>query len=171
MDAVPPINYDGRGSDTLAVAADPTSPSVVFVTGSSPPTGSPPPFNSLAGVICRGDFSQPSGSQWTLVAGSGATGTPPGGTGHNPIDPHTDSKVLAFDAGGNLLLGDDGGIYRLVHPDGARATDRYWVSVNGTLQDTELYAVAYDSVHHIVVGGAQDDGLSIQPAPGQAAWN
>jgi hypothetical protein len=165
MDAVPPINYDGRGSDTLAVVADPTSASVVFVTGSSPPTG------SLAGVVYRGDFGQPSGSQWTLVVGSGATGTPPGGSGHNPTDPHTDSKVLAFDAGGNLLLGDDGGIYRLVNLDGARATDRYWVSVNGTLQDTELYAVAYDSVHHTVVGGAQDDGMSTQPAPGQAAWN
>jgi hypothetical protein len=165
MDQVPPMNYGGRGSFLLAVAVDPTLPNVVYVTGSAPPSG------SLHGVVYRGDTQAASGSQWALVAGSGATGTPPGGTGNQPTDPHTDSKALAFDARGNLLLGDDGGIYRLVNPNGPKATDRYWVSVNGTLQNSELYAVAYDSRDHVVIGGAQDDGMALQPAPGQTAWN
>src|SRR5262249_2419308 len=51
------------------------------------------------------------------------------------------------------------------------ATDRYWVSVNGTLQNTEFYSVAYDSIDHVVIGGSQDNGMAIQPQPGQAAWN
>jgi hypothetical protein len=164
MSTVPNINYGGRGGFLLAAAADPKSPSVVYVTGSAPIAG------SLDGIVYRGDFSKSSG-QWTLVVGSGATGTPPQGSGNHPTDPHSDSKALTFDANGNLLLGDDGGIYRLVNPDGANATDRYWVSVNGTLQDNEQYAVAYDSLHHIIVSGAQDDGMAIQPQPGQAGWN
>lgn len=163
MDKVPEINSEGRGSFLLVAAADPASPSVVYVTGSNAP--------GLNGVVYRGDWSQPSGSQWTLVVGSGATGTPPGGSGNNPTDPHTDSKALDFDAQGNLLLGDDGGIYKLVNPDGAASTDRYWISVNGNLQDTELYSVAYDSINHTLVGGSQDNGMSIQPQPGAAAWN
>src|SRR5262249_55077951 len=81
----------------------------------------------------------------------------------------SDSKALTFDAAGNLLVGDDGGVYKLVNPDGA-ATDRYWVSVDGTLQNTEFYSVAYDSIDHIVIGGSQDNGMAIQPQPRQAAW-
>ncbi len=163
MDKVPDISDEGRGSFLLVAAADPTSSSVVYVTGSDSAT--------INGIVYRGDWSQSSGKQWTLVAASGATGTPPGGSGNNPTDPHVDSKALAFDAQGNLLLGDDGGIYKLVNPKGEKPTDRYWVSVIGTLQSAELYGVAYDSIDHTLVGGAQDDGMSIQPQPGAAAWN
>jgi photosystem II stability/assembly factor-like uncharacterized protein len=164
MDTVPDISNEGRGAFLLVAATDPTSRYVVYVSGSDQ-------SNDLPGIVYRGDWNKPSGQQWTLVAGPGATGTPPGGSGNNPTDPHSDSKALAFDAQGNLLLGDDGGIYKLVNPNGARPTDRYWVSVNGTLQDTELYTVAYDAIDHTIIGGAQDDGMAIQPKPGAAAWN
>jgi photosystem II stability/assembly factor-like uncharacterized protein len=164
-----PINKDGFGDLELEIAVDPNPQlsTVAYVTGSAAPSG---PGEPSAGIVYRGDYTQNPGKQWTVVVGPGATGTPPGGSGNHSTIPHSDSKALIFDAAGNLLVGDDGGVYRLVNPDGA-ATDRYWVSVDGTLQNTEFYSVAYDSIDHIVIGGAQDNGMAIQPQPGQAAWS
>jgi photosystem II stability/assembly factor-like uncharacterized protein len=165
-----PLNHDGFGDLELDIAVDPNPglSTVVYVTGSGAPSG---PGEPSAGIVYRGDYTQSGGSQWTVVVGPGATGTPPGGSGNSPTIPHSDSKAMTFDAAGNLLVGDDGGVYRLVNPDGTAPTDRYWVSANGTLQNTEFYSVAYDSIDHIVIGGAQDNGMAIQPQPGQAAWN
>jgi photosystem II stability/assembly factor-like uncharacterized protein len=165
-----PINSDGFGNFELGIAVDPNPKlsTVVYVTGSAAQSA---PSLPEEGIVYRGDYTQPLLSQWAVVVGPGATGTPPGGSGNHPTIPHSDSKALTFDAAGNLLLGDDGGVYKLVNPDGAAANDRYWVSVNGTLQNTEFYSVAYDSIDHVVIGGSQDNGMAIQPQPGQAAWN
>src|SRR5262249_26570871 len=163
-----PINEDGFGELELELATDPTNPNVVYVTGSAAQSG---PGLPSEGIVCRGDITQPSGQQWTVVVGPRATGMPPRGRGNLPTTPLRASKALVFDAGGNLLLGADGGIYRLVHPAGVLPTDRYWVSVNGTLQNNEMYSVAYDSIDHTLVGGSQDNGMAIQPHSGQAVWN
>jgi photosystem II stability/assembly factor-like uncharacterized protein len=163
-----PINEDGFGELVLGLATDPTNPNVVYVTGSAAQSD---PSLPSEGIVYRGDFTQASDQQWAVVVGPGANGTPPGGSGNHPTIPHSDSKALVFDAGGNLLLGDDGGVYRLVNPNAVAPTDRYWVSVNGTLQNNEMYSVAYDAIDHILVGGSQDNGMAIQPQPGQAAWN
>jgi hypothetical protein len=167
MAPVPLINGDDQENNNLALTADPTSPTVVWVTGSAAPSQKGLPS---VGIVYRGDYTQPSDGQWVVATGPGAIGTPPGGSGNNITLPHSDSRSLTFDAAGNLLLTDDGGIYKLVNPEEA-PDQRYWVSVNGTLQNTEFYAAAYDSINHIVVGGAQDNGMAVQPQPGQTAWN
>src|SRR5207245_1409476 len=48
-----------------------------------------------------------------------------------------------------------------------------WTSLNGDLQDTEFYfdGLAYDSLNHILIGGAQDVGSSQQSAPGSTTWD
>ena len=90
-------------------------------------------------------------------------------TGANGTVPHADSRVLAFDPSGNLLLGNDGGIYRLNTPD-AIATRR-WSSLNGDLRTLEMHSVAYDPVSQVLFGGAQDNGTPIQTTPGSFTWS
>jgi len=82
---------------------------------------------------------------------------------------HDDHRAAAFDANGNLLVGDDGGIYRLINPNNNDGTRR-WVSVNGTLGVTEFFSVAYDSVNHIIFGACQDNSIPQQTMPGSIAW-
>jgi hypothetical protein len=137
---------------------------VVWVSGSAADVG-----GGGRSIVYRGDCSQPSTSQWAVAVWDGAAGTPPGGSGNQPTITHSDARSLTFDAAGNLLLTSDGGIYKLVNPEG-RVTQRYWVSVNGDIQTTEYYAVAYDAADRALAGGAQDNGMGIQPKPGQAAW-
>jgi hypothetical protein len=165
MDPVPPINQDDQEGNNLALTTDPTSPTVVWVTGSAADVG-----GGGRSIVYRGDASQPAGSQWQVAVWTGATGNPLGGTTNQPTITHSDGRFLGFDAAGNLLLTNDGGVYKLVNPEGA-ANQRYWVALTGTLQDTELYAVAYDSINHVIVGGAQDNGEGVQPFSGQVGWN
>ena len=58
----------------------------------------------------------------------------PGGGTISGSSPHADSREMVFDANGNLVEGDDGGIYRRTSP-GSSAGD--WFSINGNLQVTE----------------------------------
>jgi hypothetical protein len=172
MAPVPMINQDDQENNNLALTTDPSDPTVVWVTGSEEDVG-----GGGLSIVYRGDSSQPNGSQqWQLAVWTGAEGNPPGGSGNKPTVAHSDGRYLGFDAAGNLLLTNDGGIYKLVNPNAPSNSDgtntgRYWVSLNGNLQDTELYAVAYDSIDHIIVGGSQDNGMGVQPAPGQSIWN
>jgi hypothetical protein len=137
-----------------ALAADPHDANVVFLGGDGDSTR---PGVVEVGPVFRGDASAP--STWTLAYSDGALGTAP----------HPDSRALAFDANGNLLEGSDGGILRLVDPN--QEATRHWVSINGDLRTVESHNVAYDSLSNVVLGGAQDNGNSVQPAPGSLAWN
>jgi hypothetical protein len=137
-----------------ALAADPHDPNVVFLGGDGDSTR--PGFDEL-GDVFRGDASQQ--DPWARVYDDGAQGTAP----------HPDSRALVFDANGNLLEGSDGGIARLIDPDGAAS--RHWVSVNGDLRTAEFHSVAYDPVSHVVLGGTQDNGNAVQMTPGSQAWN
>jgi hypothetical protein len=183
--SVPQINEDDQEVNNLALSADPTSPSVVWVTGSAAKVG-----NTSKSIVYRGDASVFTGSQWELAVLGGAAG---GDGGSTPTIAHSDGRYLGFDVQGNLLLTNDGGIYKLVNPEGddnpsdqqedvnnnegidETDTSRYWVSESGTLQDTEYYSVGIDSVdftgQDVLVGGAQDNGMGVQPGPGQAAWD
>src|SRR5262249_29582453 len=63
-------------------------------------------------------------------------------------------------ANGKLLVGTDGGIWRLDNPDTPT-----WTDLNGNLQITQFVGIALDSVHPInpgdpaiAFGGSQDNG-------------
>src|SRR5690606_23748480 len=81
--------------------------------------------------------------------------------------PHADSRGIDFDANGNLIEGDDGGVYRRTNPSSSSGD---WFSISGTLQITEVYSVAYDPVSHIIFGGAQDNGTSRQSNETPTTW-
>jgi hypothetical protein len=99
------------------------------------------------------------GTAWENVVCNGATGT----------SPHPDSRFMAFDASGNLLQTNDGGIARLVNPN-AVAT-RQWVPVDGNIRSAEFHSIAFDPLSNIVFGGTQDNGTPIQIVPGGVTWN
>lgn len=171
------IHPGGQAFVHLSIAADPTDPNIVYVGGDRQPffnegTGRPGRFpNSIGaanytGRLFRGDASKPAGSQWAHLTHTATAAMPDGGTASNSA-PHADSRQMAFDAAGNLLETDDGGIYRRTNP---RSNTGDWFSLNGDLQNTEIHNVAYDTNSNIVFGGTQDNGAPTQVVPSEVLW-
>jgi len=113
-------------------------------------------FRGNAGVNPTGAVPSP---QWTELTHNG-TG---GGTA-----PHADSREMIFDANGEIIQGDDGGIYRRTNP---LSTAGDWESVIGDLQVTEFHDIAYDTNSDILIGGAQDTGTPQQITTGGTTWD
>ena len=62
---------------------------------------------------------------------------------------------MIFDAGGNLIEVDDGGIYKRSSP----TTDTgIWTALNNGLGISEFHSVDYDANTKTIMGGAQDNG-------------
>ena len=156
----PEIFPGGQGSIHGAILAHRIDAAAVFISGDRQNT----PFPNVNGCsnftanVFRGVFTGV--GTWTNAVCSGASGT----------SPHADSRALAFDANGNVLQANDGGIFRLVSPDAAAGV-RSWVSVNNTIQPAEVHSVAYDPLSNVVFAGTQDTGTPIQSAPGNTTWN
>ncbi len=107
----------------------------------------------------RGDASLLPGNPWQNVVCNGALGT----------SPHADSRDMEFDANGNLLQANDGGIFRLANPN--TSATRQWGPVVGNIRPNELHSVAFDPLSKVTFGGAQDTGTPIQSTPGSFTWN
>lgn len=253
-----------QGDRHFAIAADPVDPNIVYVGGDRQdpgPNGWGGDGNSVGatdftGRLFRGDASIPTtpnavpSPQWATLTHRLADGSAP----------HADSREIVFDAGGDLIEVDDGGIYRRTDPrsnwvpnfltlgfvtggnevgepvviagsgtaahglqtgdlvnlrisgtigglnftvldghytvtaldartfsvNGTESLDLSriqnltaswgsgrWYSLNGDLQVTELHSVAWDSVSHTVLGGAQDTGVhqATRHIFGNFVWN
>ena len=162
-----------QGRIHASILADATSGNVVFLGGDRQPRPGPDGIegngddafpnsigaNDFSGRLFRVDASLAAGTQAAPVTNNGANGT----------SPHADSRDMLFDANGNILESDDGGIYRLLNPN--NPATRRWVSVNGNLRITEFYGVAYDSLNDVVIGGTQDVGSPEQDNPGGFSWD
>jgi hypothetical protein len=156
------VHPGGQGSVHFSIAADPVDANIVYVGGDRQPFfGEGVPGSNLffpnsigaadfSGRLFRGNAAAAAGSRWTPLTHAGA--------GNNSA-PHADSRDMAFDAAGNLLESDDGGIYKRINP---RTTTGAWVSLNGDLQVTEYHGLSYDSVSNRVTGGSQDNGTTQQ---------
>jgi len=151
----PPIYPGAQGVVHGALAADPTSPNVVFIAGDRQNS----PFPNVNGCNnFSGNVFRYTGTTWENVVCNGARGT----------SPHADSRDMEFDANGNLLQANDGGIFRLVSPNSAG--NRIWVPVVGNIRPNELHSVAFDPLNKVAFGGAQDTGTPIQSVPGGFSW-
>lgn len=145
----------GQGNLHLSIAADPTNADIVYVGGDRQPC-----FSEAV------NFNQcfPNGSGALDYSGRlfrGTVGASPawaplthGGAGNNS-SPHADSRGMSFDANGDLIEVDDGGIYKRVAP---RTSNGVWLSLNGDLAVTEYHGISYDSLTDRVFGGTQDVG-------------
>lgn len=129
---------NGFGNWFLALAADPSDGDIAYVGGGG------------GGSEYRVDSSQPSGSQASRITNAGtASGS----------RPHADVRDMRFDANGDLIEGNDGGVYKQTNPADATGD---WFSLNGNLGITEIHNLAWDAVSHVATGGTQDNGTNIQ---------
>lgn len=147
---VPAVHPGSQGAVNTSIQADPNNANLVYIAGDRI-TASP-----FTGNVQRGNASLASGSQFAIIHGSGGGNT----------SPHADSRAMAFDANGNLLQSDDGGIYRRSTPTGAGS----WSSVIGNLAITEVHDLAHDRVSNVIMIGTQDNGTHQQLATANPRW-
>lgn len=164
------IHPGAQGGLHLSIAADPVNSDIVYLGGDRQPffsegSGGATFFpnslgaNDFSGRLFRADASLPPETRWAPITHVGAA---------NNSAPHADSRDMLFDALGNLIESDDGGIYKRETPQLATGG---WTSLNGSLQTTEYHGIAWDSVSNRVIGGAQDTGTTEQIDAGSAIFN
>ena len=144
---VPEVNLGGQALTDLAIALDPTAAGVVYVTGDDTEIS---PFSATA----------------YRVTISGATSLTGADTSNNSF-PHADTRAIAFDTTGRLILGTDGGIYARTSP---QTSNGAWTGLNGAgLSLFQPYAIAFDGNSDRMVIASQDTGVAIEnSAEGQA---
>lgn len=170
----PRVKPGGQGGIHFSIVVDPADDNTVYVGGDRQDS---PFINSIgaadfSGNLWRGDTTvAPTGAvpspQWEHLTHSNAIAAIPGGGTASGSSPHADSREMVFDANGNIIEVDDGGIYRRTSP--ANNTGD-WTSIIGNLQVTEFHDVAYDSNSNIIIGGAQDTGTPQQLSTGSTTW-
>lgn len=154
----------GQGAIHFSIRADPTNANVVYVGGDRQPVGGNGNFpNSIGASDFSGRLFRCNAS---LAAGSQCTPLTHNGTSDNSA-PHADSREMVFDANGDIIETDDGGVYRQTDPS---TTNGEWQSLNGNLQVTEHHSCDYDSVGNIILCGDQDTGAPEQAASGSRSW-
>lgn len=163
------IHPGGQGGTHLSLAADPANANVCYVGGDRQPgvdEGNPalPRWpNSVgaqdfSGRLFRIDASQPTGSQVSPITNNGTASS---------SSPHGDSRDMDFDANGDLIESDDGGVYKQTSP--ANATGD-WFSLNGNANMTEIHSIDWDKNSNIIIAGAQDNGTPQQEFPTNNKW-
>ena len=164
----------GQGDIHFSIVADPNNANIVYVGGDRQPrgfndAGSFPNAigaNDFSGRLFRGDASRPAGSQFVHLTHRNNLGAAGGGTASNS-SPHADSRDMTFDANGNLIEVDDGGVYRRTSPKNNTGD---WFSVNGDLQVKEAHDIAWDSLSNVAMTGNQDTGSTYQPSENARQW-
>ena len=123
----------GQGNYDNVLAVDPTNASRVYAAGGADYN------NHVDNSVLRSDDG---GATWTnIIAGT---------NGHGP---HVDHHALVFDAGGGLLDGNDGGLWR------ATSLGSTWTDLDGNLGTIQAYGVGVDpNNRNDVFVGSQDNG-------------
>lgn len=185
----PEVKPGGQGSIHFSIAADPNDPYTVYIGGDTQTgdlsfdTGNAVGARSFTGRLFRGDTRQAAignfidaplnaanftySPQWEHLTHSDLIPAMPEGGTRRGSAPHADSRDITFDANGDMIQGDDGGIYRRTDP---LTNNGDWYSVNGNLQVTEIHSIAYDANSNIVFAGAQDNGTLVQTSTGSRIW-
>lgn len=95
-----------------------------------------------------------------------ARSTNAGATWANVSAPHPDNHAMAWDAAGNLILGDDGGVHRSTNLGAS------WQAINTGLGTVQFYAGVSTSPanENVVLGGCQDNNTNLRTTPTRV-WN
>jgi hypothetical protein len=148
------LNEIGQVPVNFAIAIDPKKPNMVYFSGDE--TEKAPDFTVPA---YRVDATA-SSPQFTSIVGPGFAA--------NGTTTHSDSRSLAFDAKGNLILASDGGVYLRTSPESSAGG---WQFLNGNLSNFQSYKVAYDSLNKRLAVPGQDNGVSLQSSTGSPRWD
>ena len=154
----PDVNPGGQAPVNIALAIDPTNSKVVYVAGDNN-------FDNNGGFNAVTAFRVNANNN-TITSLTDDTGIATNTANGSTV--HPDARALTFDASGRLILTSDGGIYARTLP---QSNAGVWQGLNGNLQVYELYGIAYDGVSKRLVVSAQDNGSSIQTAPGNGLFN
>ncbi|MCA9151221.1 MAG: hypothetical protein KDA92_18045, partial [Planctomycetales bacterium] len=180
----------GQGFIHFSIAADPTDPYTFYVAGDrqdgdmSFDSGNSIGAHNFSARIFRGNTRKAAvgnilnvnaatfvfngySPQWDHMTHSNQVPEMPNGGTRRGSAPHADSREMVFDAAGNLIEVDDGGIYKRTSP---RTNQGDWYSINGDLQVTEIHDIAYDTVSNVLVSGTQDNGSIQQLTAGSMVW-
>jgi hypothetical protein len=164
-----------QGAIHASIVIDPDTSTTVYLGGDRQDTPFPNFIGAqdFSGRLFRGDTTiAPTGAvpspQWEHLTHSTGIAAIPGGGTANSSSPHADSREMMFDANGNLIQVDDGGIYRRTNPADNTGD---WFSINGDLQVTEQHDIDYDTVSNIIISGNQDTGTTQQSASGSLLWH
>ncbi len=171
----PKVKPGAQGAIHASIRTDPVTPTTVYLGGDRQDSPFPNYIGALtfSGRLFRGDATVTAtgavpSPQWEHLTHSDAVATIPGGGTANTSAPHADSREMVFDANGDLIEVDDGGVYRRTSPT-SNAGD--WFSINGDIQVTEIHDVAWDAVSDIIISGNQDTGTTQQQTPGGTTWD
>ncbi|MCA8995749.1 MAG: hypothetical protein KDA80_02160 [Planctomycetaceae bacterium] len=161
-----------QGRIHFSIAVHPENEDIIFVGGDRQEIPNVIGDNSFGGAIFRGNAGigrnpqlVPS-PQWDHITNDRTDFDPEGGTA-NGSGTHADSREMVFDANGDLIETDDGGIFRRTSP---RDNAGDWFSLAGNLGVIEFHDVAYDTISNRIIGGAQDNGTQMQNARGGTVW-
>lgn len=153
---VPAVNAGSQQAPiNFAIAIDPTSNNIVYVSGDAQTAT---PFTVQAFRV--------NATTNTATSLTDQTGVPVN-TG-NGSTVHADSRALAFDTSGNLLIVSDGGVYERTQP---QTTSGVWQNVSGNLSVFQASVVGYDANSKRAVVASQDNGVTVQSAPASPAYN
>jgi hypothetical protein len=164
------IHPGSQGNTHLSLAADPTNANICYIGGDRQPgvdEGNPalPRWpNSVgaqdfSGRLFRIDASLAAGSQASPITNNGTAAS---------SSPHGDSRDMDFDANGDLIESDDGGVYKQTSPINATGN---WFSLNGNSNITEIHSIDWDKNSNIIIAGAQDNGTPQQEFPTNNKWS
>jgi hypothetical protein len=165
----------GQGYIHFSIVADPVDPFTVYLAGDRQDLPFPNYIGATnySGNLWRGDASVARGygapsPQWEHLTHSDAIETIPGGGTAGSSSPHADSREMVFDANGEIIETDDGGVYRRTNPADNTGD---WYSICGNLQVTEQHDVAYCPTANVILSGNQDTGTTQQSSAGSTTWN
>jgi outer membrane autotransporter protein len=148
------LNNINQAAVNFAISIDPTDHKIVYVSGDEGPEPAPDTPGSLP--VYRINVSTTNGTAtFTSTGIAGAGGTSDGSNAH------TDSRAMAINSAGQLLLGSDGGIYLQTSP---QTSSGQWLQTLNNLQVGESYAVAYGANAKMLMVARQDNGIAVQSA-------
>lgn len=156
--AAPNVVAGGQTPINLHIAIDPTNQNIVYLTGDA--------YQTCPCSVEAFRLNYNPGTNTSTATTLTFEGTPASNL-QDASTVHADSRSITFDSAGDLILSTDGGIYMRTNPQG----NGVWEGLNGNLSVFEGYAVAYDANSKRIGIAAQDNGVSLQSAPGSSLFN
>jgi len=164
LTAAPNVVPEGQTPVNLHIAIDPADANVVYLTGDARVTTCEQ-LITLCAIFATRVVYDPSAQTSTSVDLSVEGSFSNFFSTANTV--HADSRAMAFDSQGRLILSSDGGIYLRSNPQGSGT----WQGLNGNISGLEPYAVAFDANSKRAAVAAQDNGTALQASPGNVRYS
>ena len=143
-----------QGETNFAILAHPTIANFIFV-------------GTTDRMVFRVNPLTSPDPTWTLIASPTITAPPAGPFTTSTTSPHADARNLYWDyATGDLLVTNDGGLYKRTTPAATVAPLGDWFTLSGDLSITEGYQLGTDPRTGAIVLSAQDNSVMMSQFDG-----